>query len=301
MQLTRNLVKYRHYYVILIPAIIFYLVFSYYPMYGAVIAFKNFRAVDGIWNSAWVGLANFRRLFNTPSFLRVMRNTIGISLLRLVCGFPAPIILAILFNEVQSKKFLKAVSTLSYLPHFMSWVVLGGIFIQLLSPSTGAVNQVIRLFGGEPIYFLTSERWFIFILIVTQIWQGVGWGTIIYMATLSGIDTEMLEAAEIDGIRRFQKIWYIILPYLKPTVGLMLIFSSAGILNAGFDQIYNLYNSSVYNVADVLDTYIYRLGIESMEFSVSTAIGLFKNIVSFTMLSLVNFLVKKLSESDGIW
>jgi putative aldouronate transport system permease protein len=183
----------------------------------------------------------------------------------------------------------------------MSWVVLGGIFIQLLSPSTGAVNQVIRLFGGEPIYFLTSERWFVFILIITQIWQGVGWGTIIYMATLSGIDTEMFEAAEMDGIRRFQKIWYIILPYLKPTVGLMLIFASTGILNAGFDQIFNLYNSSVYNVADVLDTYIYRLGIVSMEFSVSTAIGLFKNVVSFIMLSLVNFLVKKLTESDGIW
>jgi putative aldouronate transport system permease protein len=301
MQLARNLVKYRHYYVILIPAVVFFLVFSYYPMYGAIIAFKNFRAVDGIWDSAWVGLANFRRLINTPSFMRVMRNTIGISLLRLVCGFPAPIILAILFNEVQSKKFLKVVSTLSYLPYFMSWVVLGGIFIQLLSPSTGAVNQVIRLFGGEPIYFLTSERWFVFILIVTQIWQGIGWGTIIYMATLSGIDTEMLEAGEIDGIRRFQKIWYIILPYLKPTVGLMLIFASTGILNAGFDQIFNLYNSSVYNVADVLDTYIFRLGIQSMEFSVSTAIGLFKNVVSFTMLSLVNVLVKKLTESDGIW
>jgi putative aldouronate transport system permease protein len=301
MRLTRNLVKYRHYYVILIPAVIFFLVFSYYPMYGAIIAFKNFRAVDGIWDSAWVGLANFRRLINTPSFLRVMRNTVGISLLRLFCGFPAPIVLAILFNEVRSKKFLKVVSTLSYLPHFMSWVVLGGIFIQLLSPSTGAVNQIIRLFGGEPVYFLTSERWFIFILIITQIWQSVGWGTIIYMATLSGIDTEMFEAAEMDGIRRFQKIWYIILPYLKPTVGLMLIFASTGILNAGFDQIFNLYNSSVYNVADVLDTYIYRLGIESMEFSVSTAIGLFKNLVSFTMLSLVNVLVKKLTESEGIW
>jgi putative aldouronate transport system permease protein len=301
MQFTRNLVKYRHYYVILIPAVVFFLVFSYYPMYGAIIAFKNFRAVDGIWDSAWVGLANFRRLINTPSFLRVMRNTVTISLLRLACGFPAPIILAILFNEVGSKKFLKVVSTLSYLPHFMSWVVLGGIFIQLLSPSTGTVNQIIRLFGGEPIYFLTSERWFIFILIITQIWQGIGWGTIIYMATLSGIDTEMLEAAEIDGIRRSQKIWYIILPYLKPTVGLMLIFASTGILNAGFDQIFNMYNTSVYNVADVLDTYIYRLGLESMEFSVSTAIGLFKNLVSFTMLTLVNFLVKKLSESDGIW
>jgi putative aldouronate transport system permease protein len=298
---VKSIVKYRDYYIILIPAVVFFLIFSYYPMYGAIIAFKNFRAIDGIWDSAWVGLGNFRRLINTPSFMRVMRNTIGISLLRLVCGFPTPIILAILFNEVRSKKFLKTVSTLSYLPYFMSWVVLGGIFIQLLSPSTGAVNQVIRLFGGEPVYFLTSERWFIFILIVTQIWQGVGWGTIIYMATLSGIDTEMFEAAEMDGIRRFQKIWYIILPYLKPTVGLMLIFASTGILNAGFDQIFNMYNTSVYNVADVLDTYIYRLGIEGMEFSLSTSIGLFKNVVSFTMLTLVNILVKKLTESDGIW
>jgi putative aldouronate transport system permease protein len=183
----------------------------------------------------------------------------------------------------------------------MSWVVLGGIFIQLLSPSTGVVNTIIRAFGGAPIYFLTKEGWFIFILVVTQIWQGAGWGTIIYMATLSGIDVEMFEAAEMEGVSRFQRIWYIILPYLKPTIGLMLIFASTGILNAGFDQIYNLYNPSVYNVADVLDTYIYRLGLETMEFSLSTAIGLFKNVVSVGMLTLVNFLVKKLTESGGIW
>jgi putative aldouronate transport system permease protein len=299
--LPGNLVKYRHFYVILVPAVVFYLVFSYYPMYGAVIAFKKFRAIDGIFGSQWVGLANFRRLWSSVAFRGVMINTVRISLLRLVIGFPAPIILTLLFNEVVSKRYLKIVSTLSYLPYFMSWVVLGGIFIQMLSPSTGIVNQIIKSMGGEPVYFMVSASWFIPILIGTGVWQGVGWGTIIYMAVLAGIDVEMFEAADLEGARRSQKVWYIILPYLKPTISLMLIFASAGILNAGFDQIFNMYNSSVYDVADVLDTYIYRIGIQGMDYSLSTAIGLFKNVIGFAMLILVNIITKKLSDSEGIW
>jgi putative aldouronate transport system permease protein len=297
----RSIAKYRDYYIILIPAVIFFLVFSYYPMYGAIIAFKNFRAVDGILNSPWVGLRNFRLLFNSPQVPLLFRNTVVISLLRLLFGFPAPIILAVLYNEVRSKPFLKTVSTLSYLPHFMSWVVLGSIFIQLLSPSTGPVNRVISFLGGTPIYFMTDDRWFVPILIITGVWQGIGWGTIIYMATLSGIDTEMFEAAELDGARRRHRIWYIILPYLRPTIGLMLIFASAGILNAGFDQIFNMYNPSVYNVADIIDTYVYRVGIQEMNYSRAAAIGLFKNVVSFAVLTLVNGVTKKLNDGYGVW
>jgi putative aldouronate transport system permease protein len=299
--LPGNLVKYRHFYVILVPAVVFYLVFSYYPMYGAVIAFKKFRAIDGIFGSQWVGLANFRRLWSSSVFRGVMVNTIRISLLRLAIGFPAPIILTLLFNEVVNKRYLKVVSTLCYLPYFMSWVVLGGIFTQMLSPSTGIVNQIIKSLGGDPIYFMVSGAWFIPILIGTGVWQGVGWGTIIYMAVLAGIDVEMFEAADLEGARRFQKVRYIILPYLKPTISLMLIFASAGILNAGFDQIFNMYNSSVYDIADVLDTYINRIGIQGMDYSLSTAIGLFKNVIGFGMLILVNFLTKKLSDSEGVW
>jgi putative aldouronate transport system permease protein len=300
-RVVRILVKYRHYYIILVPALVWYLVFHYYPMYGAVIAFKKFRAVDGIFGSPWVGFTNFSRLFSTPMFLTVLRNTVVISALRLLFGFPAPIILSLLFNEVAGKKYLKLVSTLSYLPYFMSWVVLGGIFIQMLSPSTGIVNHIITLFGGTPIYFMTNDKLFVPIVIITGIWQGVGWGTIIYMAVLSGINVEMFEAAEMEGIKRSQKVWYITLPYLKPTIALMLIFACAGILNAGFDQIFNMYNPTVYNVADILDTYIYRIGIQGMDYSLSTAVGLFKNVIGFSMLVLVNVLAKKLLDSDGIW
>lgn len=296
-----NLMKYRHYYIILIPAIIFFLVFCYYPMYGVIIAFKNFRAIDGILGSKWVGLDNFQNLFNNPGFFSILRNTVVISLLRLMIGFPAPIILALLFNEIKHRYFLRAVQSISYLPYFMSWVVLGGIFSQILSPTTGIVNQAITLLGGKAIYFLTDKRWFVSILITTGIWQSVGWGTIIYVAVISSIDPEMYESSVIEGAGRFQQVRYITLPCLMPTIALMLIFSCSGILNAGFDQIFNMYNASVYSVSDILDTYVYRIGIQNMSYSLSTAVGLFKNIVGLAILLLVNFIVKGINEGNGIW
>ena len=296
-----NFSKYRYYYLILIPAVVFFLIFSYYPMYGVVIAFKNYRAIDGILGSKWVGLDNFHKLMRNPSFFSVLKNTLFISSLRLLVGFPAPIILALLFNEIKNSKFLRVVQSVSYLPYFMSWVVLGGIFAQILSPSTGIVNIVIKKLGGEGIYFLTDQRWFVFILIITGIWQGIGWGSIIYIAVISGINPEMFESASIEGAGRFQKVKFILIPHLLPTISLMLIFACSGILNAGFDQIFNMHNATVYEVSDIIDTYVYRLGIQGMDYSLSTAVGLFKNVVGLIILLIVNYVVKRLNDGLGVW
>ena len=296
----QNIVQFRHYYIIIFPAILFFLLFSYYPMYGLVIAFKKFRAVDGLLGSEWIGLENFAKLFRNPGFYDAFQNTIIISLLRLAFAFPAPIILALLFNEIRSRKYLRTIQTITCLPNFMSWVVLGGIFLQLLAPKSGAINQIIVLLGGEAIPFMTHEGWFVFVLIITGIWQSVGWGSIIYMATISGIDTEMYEAAVIEGAGRFKQMRYITLPFLAPIISIQLIMASSGVLNAGFDQIFNMYNTSVYNVADILDTYVYRIGIQGLDYSLSTAVGLFKNVIGFFILVIVNFIAKKLG-GTGIW
>ena len=298
-----NIYTYRHYYIIILPAIIFFLIFAYYPMYGVVIAFKNYRVVDGIFGSQWTGLENFRKLFRNPGIYAAIYNTIKISLLRLVFAFPAPIILALLFNEIRSIKFKKVIQTITCLPNFMSWVVLGGIFSLLLAPKSGAVNQIIMALGGEGIPFLTHEGWFVFIIILTDIWQGVGWGSIIYLAVIAGIDTEMYEAAIVEGAGRFQQIIYITLPHLAGIISIQLIFACSGILNGGFDQILNMYNTSVYNVADILDTYIYRTSIGSGSlggYSQATAVGLFKNVIGIIILIITNFIAKRIG-GTGIW
>lgn len=299
--LYHNIKKYGYYYALLIPAIVWFFVFCYLPMYGVVIAFKNYRMADGIMGSAWVGVKHFEVLFKQPKFLQVMRNTINISVLRLLFGFPAPILLALLLNEVRSSRYLRVVQSISYLPHFMSWVVLGGIFTTLLSPGTGAVNQLIKAVGGQPVYFLADAAVFVPTLIVTGIWAGIGWGSILYLATISGIDPQMYEAAIVEGANRMQQCLYITLPSLAGIIGLQLILAVSGILNAGFDQVFNMYNPTVYSVADILDTYTYRLGLLDMNYSRSAAIGLFKNVIGFVMLISVNAIVKRLNDGIGIW
>ncbi len=296
-----NMKIYGYYYLLLFPAVIWFGIFCYAPMGGVIIAFKNFRMVDGIFGSAWVGMRHFQILFRQPKFLEVLSNTVTISLARLVFGFPAPIVLALLFNEVRSQRYMRLVQSLSYLPHFMSWVVLGGIFTQLLSPGSGAINQLIQFFGGRPIYFLADTRAFVPTLIVTGIWAGIGWGSILYLAVISGIDPQMYEAATVEGANRWQKCLYITLPSLSGIISLQLILSVSGIMNAGFDQVFNMYNPTVYSVADILDTYTYRLGLIDFDYSRSTAVGLFKNGIGFILLLSVNALVKRLSDGNGIW
>ena len=283
-----------------IPVVIYYIVFHYTPMYGIVLAFKDYSLTLGIMKSPWVVFEVFSQLFKTASFTRAFRNTIIISLLRWVTGFPAPIILALMLNELKNLRYKKVIQTISYLPHFLSWVILAGLFTQLLSPSNGAVNYIIEKLGGKPIYFLADNKYFRGTLVVTGIWKEIGWGTVVYLATIAGIDQELYEAAECDGAKRWRKMWSITLPLMKPTIVILLIMNCGSILNAGFDQVFNLYNANVYETADIIDTYVYRRGIGNMEYNVSTAVGLFKNLLGFFMVMGTNFLAKQLGE-EGIW
>jgi putative aldouronate transport system permease protein len=292
--------KHRYLLILFLPALVYYMVFCYGPMYGVQIAFKNFILRLGILKSPWVGLENFKMLFSMGSFREVFRNTIVISGLKLIFGFPAPIIFALLLNEIKGRKFKKAVQTISYLPHFVSWVILGGLFVQFLSPSTGPVNIVLKTMGLKPIYFLADKAWFRSTLVITSIWKGIGWGTIIYLASIAGIDQELYEAAEIDGAGRFRKMISITLPSMLPVITIMLIFSVGGIVKDDFDQIFNLYNPSVYSVGDVLSTYTYRVGLVDMRYSFSTAVGLFTNVISFALIFLTNTITKRINEY-GLW
>lgn len=293
-----EILKWRWHYLFLLPAIACIFIFSYIPMYGVIIAFKNYRFVDGILGSPWVGFENFEKFIKGMFFSRVLVNTLLISFYRLIFGFPAPIILALLLNEINNRVFKKITQTISYLPHFISWVILSGIIIEMLDPTRGSINYLISLFGLKPIYFLTKPEYFRPIIVITGIWQGIGWGTIIYLAALSGIDTEQIESAYIDGAKRFHVIRWIILPSIMPVISIVFILNLGGILNAGFDQIFNLYNPTVYITGDIIDTYVYRSGLVDMQYSFSTAVGLFKNVVGFLLLITVNMFVRKINNGE---
>ncbi len=285
-----------------LPVLLYFVVFKYIPMGGIVIAFKDFKISKGIWGSEWVGVQNFAIAFRTSTFLRSMRNTLIISGLKLLFGFPAPILLALMLNEVTHRRYQRMVQTISYLPHFLSWVVLAGMFQQLLSPNNGAVNYLLKHFFGrqEPIFFLGDNSYFRGTLVATDIWKNVGWASIIYLATIAGIDPALYEAASCDGATRFQCTFFITLPLLAPTIVVMLILNVGSIMDAGFDQIFNLYNSAVYDSSDIIDTYVYRIGINDMKYDLSTAVGLFKNIVGFILVVGTNMIAKRIS-GEGIW
>lgn len=276
--------------------------FCYKPMYGIIIAFKDYKPRRGIMGSEWVGWANFKRMFNYANFGQLMYNTLFISLLKLVVGMFCTLALALLFNELRNLRFKRVVQSVSYLPHFISWVILGGLIRELFSPTRGVVNEVIKAFGGEPIYFLANPNYFVFVLILTYIWQSVGWGTIIYLAAIASIDQEQYESAVIDGASRFQRAIYITVPCIMPTVATVLVLNLGGVLNAGFDQIFNLYNENVYAVADILDTYVYRVGLIKFDYSYSAAIGLFKNVIGIILVVGSNLVIKKMTRGEyKIW
>lgn len=277
------------------------LVFNYGPMYGLQIAFKDYRILDGIWGSPWVGWKHFERFFTSPVTLRVLRNTIEISMLRLLCGFPIPIILALMINEMKDGVFKRVTQSISYLPHFLSWVVIAAIFFFVLSPSNGIVNRIIVALGGKSIYFMNDPKWFRVVLIVSSIWQSVGWGSIIYLAALSNVDPALHEAAMVDGASRLQRIWYINVPSIMPVITISLILSMGGIMNAGFDQIFNMYSPRVYDVSDIIDTYVYRAGLVSMEYGFSTAVGLFKSLVGLIMVLTVNSIARRIGQGGTLW
>ncbi len=288
--------------VMLLPVVAYFIVFKYVPMAGIAMAFKDYKLGLGIWRSPWNGLENFRKAFSTVSFVRSVKNTLLISLLKLAVGFPSAIIFALLLNEVRHAAFKRCVQTVSYLPHFLSWVVMAGILSQLLSPNNGAVNYLLtRWFGLEkPIYFLGDNGYFRGTLVVTDLWKGVGWSSILYLATISSIDPCLYEAAICDGASRMQRVWYITLPCILPTITIMLILNCGSIMDAGFDQVLNLYNAAVYKTGDIIDTYVYRYGLGKMQYSLGTAVGLFKNLIGFALVVLTNFIARAIS-GDGIW
>lgn len=292
--------KYRYLAFLFAPGMIYFFVFKYIPMTGLSLAFKEFHIMEGIWKSPWVGWKNFEMLFSTPGFWTSLKNTIIISVYKLIFGFPAPIILALLLNEVRQLKLKKAIQTISYLPHFLSWVVLAGIFTQFLSPSTGPINLLLKNIGLKPIFFLGDPAIFRGTLVGTYIWQSIGWGSIVYIAALSGIDPGLYEAADLDGANRLQKMAYITLPSIAPVVTIMLIMAVGRIITDDFDQIYNLYNPGVYSVAEVMGTYIYKRGIGKMQYEIATALGLFQNMIAFILIIVTNVISKKFNDY-GIW
>jgi putative aldouronate transport system permease protein len=287
------------YFMLLIPMAMLF-IFNYIPMYGILIAFKNFSPGLGIWDSPWNNFDHFKRLFSDFLFLRALQNTVVISLLKIIIVFPAPIIFAILLNEIKNEKFKKVTQSISYLPHFMSWVILSAMVIEVFSPQRGIINFFITLVGGDPINFMSDKSSFIPILILTDMWKEIGWGAIIYLATIASIDPGLYEAAEIDGAGRFHKMIHVTLPSIMPMVIIMFILRLGSVLNAGFDQILNLYNPLVYEVADIIDTYVYRSGLEQFQFDYATAVGLFKNVVGIVLILSANAIIRRKSE-HGIW
>lgn len=295
-KIVRKIRKNWDLYLLIIPIIAYFIIFKYIPMYGLQIAFKDFIAVDGIFNSPWVGLEHFERFFQSFYFERLLSNTLLIGLYELAVGFPIPIILALMINEVKNKYFKSFIQTITYAPHFLSVVVVVGILYLYLSPQTGIINQLIVILGGEPIYFMAEPAWFKTIFVFSGVWQNMGWSSIIYLAALSAIDPQLQEAAKIDGASRLQRIWHINLPSIKPTIIIMLILQCGSILGVGFEKVFLMQNSLNMSASDVISTHIYRTGILGADYSYSTAIGLFESFVNLIILLLVNYTARKVNK-----
>jgi putative aldouronate transport system permease protein len=284
---------------LILPIIVYYIIFHYIPMYGVIIAFKNFKPLKGILGSAWVGFDYFLQFFNSAYFYRILKNTVLISLYSLLWGFPVPILFALLLNELREGLFKRAVQTISYLPHFISIVVIAGMITSFTSLS-GIINTLIGLFGIKPINFLSESEWFRTIYVSSGVWQSFGWNSIIYLAAIAGIDPQLYEAAEMDGANRWQKMRHITLPGILPTVIILLILNIGNLMDVGFEKINLLYNPATYETADVISTFVYRQGIQQANYSYSTAIGLFNNVINLILLVIVNRLSRKLTETS-LW
>ena len=289
-------------YIMLIPVVAWYIIFNYIPMAGLSIAFKKFSIIKGMWDSPWIGFQNFTKLFKNTSFQHALSNTIIISLMNLVIGFPLPIIFALMLNEVRSLKYKKVVQTVSYLPHFISWSVVGGMLYMILSPSSGAVATVVRSMGGTPQNYIGMSRYFRLIILLSGIWKNIGWSAIIYVAAITGVDAQLYEAATIDGAGRFSKIWHVTLPGIRGIIAVQLILHVGRILNVSFDQIFVLITDLTLDVGETIDYYIYRVGLGSANnFSLATASGLFKSVIGLVLVIVTNYISRKLTDGEGIW
>lgn len=301
-KITKLLWRDRYLYLLLVPAILYYIVFKFAPLYGIQIAFKDYKMNLGIWDSPWVGFKYFERAFKSSMFTRIFRNTIILNVYSVIFGFPAPIILALMLNEIRSNKYKRTVQSIVYIPHFFSWVVLASMVTSILSPSTGIVNTILKSLTGmeEGIYFLAEREWWRIVFVIAGIWKEVGWGTIIYLAAITGIDPQLYEAAIIDGAGKFRQIISITLPCIAPTIVIQLILRMGGMMDVGMEPVLLLSNGVVMEVADVFSTYVYRQGVQKTQYSLTTAIGLFQTVVSAILLLSTNAIAKWIS-GDGIW
>lgn len=298
--LKKSVTKYWQMYLLLVPVIIYYIVFKYMPMVGAQIAFRNFSFRKGIWDSAWVGLKHFERFFSSSQAITIIWNTLYLGFLTLVFCFPVPIILALIINEIRSTRFKDTLKTITYAPHFVSTIVVVGMLMSMCSPSTGIVNSLFVKLGifDEPLYLMGSARYFRPMYILSGIWKDSGWNAIIFISALSAVDTTLYEAAEVDGANRWQQLLSITLPSILPTIVIMLILETGKVLNIGFEKVYAMQTDLNLGVSEVISTYTYKQGLENLEYDYATAIGLFNSVVSFIMLLVVNGISKRLSETS---
>ncbi|MFB9278211.1 ABC transporter permease [Cohnella cellulosilytica] len=286
-------------YIMFLPIILYFIVFKYYPMSGLAIAFKNYRFVDGIWGSQWNGWDNFKLIFNNDQISGIIWNTLRLSGLNILVGFPMPIVLAVLVNEVRKTWFKRSLQTMVFLPHFLNWIIVGGIVLTIFSQSTGTVNRLMDALFGTTYPFLYEPFSWISVFLATTVWKETGWGMIIYLAALSSIDQNLYEAAGMDGAGKWQQIWRITLPGIMPTVIIMLILRIGQLMEVGFDQVYMLQNNTVAEVAEVISTFMYKIGIQQAHFSLATAMGLFESLVGLALVVSANFLARRFGQ--GLW
>jgi putative aldouronate transport system permease protein len=287
-------------YLLIIPGVLYFLLFKYVPMWGIIISFQDYSPYLGVWKSPWVGFNHFAELFANPDFMMLFRNTMVISVMNIVFYFPMPIIVALLLNEVRSAIFKRLIQSIVYLPHFLSWVVIAGITFLLFSQSGGIINKLLPYFGYPAYDFLTNSKVFWWVLTAQSIWKETGWGTIIYLAAMAGVDPQLYEAAKMDGASRFRQIWHVTLPSIRPIIITLLILRLGQIMDVGFEQVFLMMNSAVSEVADVFETYVYRNGIQQGQFSYSTAVGLFKSVIGLILVVLMNKLAKRYGE-EGLY
>lgn len=298
-RMRKDWIRNRALYALVIPVLAFYILFHYKPMYGAIIAFKDYTPSLGVAGSPWVGFDNFKRFFNSIYFGRLIKNTIALSVYNLLFGFPAPIILALLLNEVRNKKFKSLTQTVTYLPHFISLIVVTGMLTDF-SMTTGLFNDIIALFGGERSPLLQNPNLYRSIYVASSIWQEVGWGSIIYLSALSGVDSQLYEAAQIDGAGKWKQLIHVTMPAIAPTIIIMFILKTGSLMNMGYEKTILLYNPATYETADIISSHIYRIGLLEQDWSYSTAIGLFNSVINFALLLFTNKMSKRYSETS-LW
>lgn len=278
----------------LLPGVLLIFIFHYIPLGGIIIAFQDFKVAKGLFgNQEWIGLGNFEYLFKLPNFPSVLKNTVIIASWKVVLGLITPIVVALLLNEMINLKYKRVIQTVIYFPHFISWIIMSSILLNILSPSTGIVNRILEFIGVQPIYFLGDNRYFRGTMIVSSIWKNFGYGTVVYLASITSIDPELYDAASIDGAGRLRQLWHVTLPGLRALIILMMVLRMDDFLNAGFDQIYNLYNTSVYETGDIIDTLVYRLGLQRAMYGAAAAAGLFKSAISTVLISLSYYIANK--------